>query len=318
MKVFAVNNPNSEIRRQSSSGGAFSLLAESVISEGGVVYGVSFNDTWDVIHRRVDSIDGLAKLRGSKYVYSHVGTAYDEVVADLETRRKVLFSGTPCQVAAMRKRVGNNAHLMLVEIVCHGAPQPQYWKKYLSEICQRLGKQITDIDSINFRDKRTGWKNYSFTIKFVDNTIFSQPHDDNLYMRAFLRNYTLRKACFRCPFKYPHRSKADITLGDFWGISQIAPDIDNDFGTTLVITHNNLKDTVFKKNSIYHNVSFEKVVKYNPAIIDPPEMPLNWNLFQNEVKDSTLITKLKKYAGRPLSQIIYLFLARLKNRLKNR
>lgn len=299
MNVFAAHNPDPEIRRQSSSGGVFSLLAENILRNGGVVYGAAFADDWTVVHRRVDNEEGLATLRGSKYVYSNVGSAYSDVMTDLECGRQVLFSGTPCQVAAMKQRAGDNPMLLLVEIVCHGAPRPEYWKRYLAELCQQQDKTIADITSVNFRDKRTGWKNYSFTICFRDGTIFTQSHDDNLYMRAFLQNFTLREACFRCPFKQPEGSRANITLGDLWGISQLAPEIDNDLGTTLVIiSFDNLSGLM--DASARCRLEFNDVIRYNPAITTPARKPTKWEAFEGEIGLSKLISTFNKFAGRSI------------------
>lgn len=315
MKVIAAHNPDTEIRRESSSGGVFTLIAEKIISEGGAVYGAVFDEDWKVVHRRVDTIEGLSALRGSKYVYSHVGSAYEEVLVDLDAGRKVLFSGTPCQVAAMAKRAGERENLLLLEVVCHGAPEPIYWERYLSELCCKLERKVEDIVSVNFRDKRTGWKNYSFTIKFTDGKTYSRPHGDNLYMRAFLKDFTLREACFRCPFKYPEGSKADITLGDFWGITQIAPEIDNNLGTSLLISPKETNCRFASSITTDKDISFQDAVKYNPAITGSPSLPENRKSFQTAAKEGKLLPVLKKYAGRPLSQKIYLYLARLKHRL---
>lgn len=311
MKVFAAHNPDPEIRRQSSSGGIFTILSERVLWQGGVVYGVAFDGDWNVAHRRVDSFHGLAPLRGSKYVYSNVGTAYADAAADLKAGRQVLFSGTPCQIAAMRRRAGENLRLILVEIVCHGAPAPEYWSAYLSELCKKLRRKVSDIASINFRDKRTGWKNYSFTVSFRDGKTFTQPHDDNLYMRAFLKDLTLREACFRCPFKHPGGSQADITLGDLWGISQLAPEIDNDQGTTLVIARQGhiqglVPDAYFVLND---------VAMHNPAIVSSANRPAEWGRFQLAARHGNIIALMRRFAGRPFMQDLYLRLARIKNKL---
>ena len=232
-----------EVRLKSSAGGVFSLLAEDVIAKGGVVYGAAFDSNWSVVHCRVDNTDDIAKLRGSKYVYSNYTQSIADVLNDLNDGRKVLFSGTPCQIAAMKARTGENDNLLSVEVVCHGAPEAKYWERYIDEVCRNNGLSRCDIESISFRDKRTGWKGYSFTIIFKNGKIFTQRGSENLYMRIFLSDYTIRRACFRCPFKYPDGSKADITLGDFWGIEKIAPQIDNNHGTTIVIARTQRGET---------------------------------------------------------------------------
>lgn len=300
MKVFASHNPDEKIRRESSAGGIFSLLAEHVLSEGGVVYGAAFGQEWNVRHFRIDTVNELWRLRGSKYVFSDFKCTPSEIEKDIENGRKVLFSGTPCQVAAIRKRLGNYPLLLLVETVCHGAPDARYWERYLEELLKKLRRKPTDIASINFRDKRTGWKNYSFTITFNDGGVFTQPHDDNLYMRAFLQNLTLRKGCFVCPFKYPNGTKADITIGDFWGISQLAPEIDNDLGTTVVIART--KKGLVYVDTFLSSVFFtlEEIGRYNPAIIKSAEQPSNYVDFRLGEKSGIKFGNLvKKYASTP-------------------
>lgn len=320
MKIFAAHNPNAEIRRESSAGGIFSMLAEHVLSEGGAVYGASFDSEWRVRHVRIDKLNELWRLRGSKYVFSDIKPIQTEIERDIECGRKVLFSGTPCQVAAIRKRFGDNPDILFVETVCHGAPQPEYWQRYLDELCQKLGKTCADIETINFRDKRTGWKSYSFSIQFKDGKAFTQLHDDNLYMRAFLRNLTLRKGCFVCPFKYPNGSQADITLGDFWGISELAPEIDNDLGTTIVIARTE-KGARFAEEVLGETVkflTFNQICRYNSALIRPAIMPRDFDTFAKQVSKTLVIMVMRQYCGRPIIESIYLTFARLYHKLLHR
>jgi len=316
MKVFAAHNADEKIRRESSAGGVFSSLATQIIKDGGIVYGAAFDEDWNVTHRRIDNISDLSILRGSKYVYSKFSPAISEAINDLNNGRKVMFSGTPCQVAAMSKRAGKNSNLFLVEVVCHGAPEVEYWNRYLKELCSKKNKEISDIQFINFRDKRTGWKNYSFTVTFKDGKYFTEPHDDNLYMRAFLADFTIRDVCFCCPFKYPHGSRADITIGDFWGISQLAPDLDNDFGTTLVIANTEKGELALKDIKCDTILGIDHVGKYNPAILSSPNKPYNRETFLDSVANcKSIIRTFGKFAGRPMSEVFYINVARLKNQI---
>lgn len=318
MKIFAAHNSDVAVRRHSSSGGIFTLLAEKMIENGGVVYGAAFSPDGSIKHCRVESIDRLHMLRGSKYAFSDATAAYSEACSCLENGVKVLFSGTPCQVAAMRKRAGDNPNLLLVEIVCHGAPQPVYWQKYLTEITAKHKRSVCDIESINFRDKRTGWKNYSFTIKYRNGRIFTQLHDDNAYMRAFLNDFTLREACFRCPFKYPDGTAADITLGDLWGISQLAPQIDNDEGTTLIIARTPAGEAAVSNIDQSITFSLEQVATYNPALVTPAVKPALYETFKQETSLKPFITVAKKYTSRPLILEIKIRVARIIKYLKLR
>lgn len=313
MKIFAAHNPDSDIRCKSSAGGVFTILALRILEAGGAVYGAAFDTDWTVANCRIERKDELWRLRGSKYAYSRIEKSILNAAADIAAGRKVLFSGTPCQIAAARRRIGNSTLLLLVEVVCHGAPEAKYWDRYLDELCAEKGKSRSDIASISFRDKRTGWKNYSFTVSFSDGSEFSQPHDDNLYMRAFLKDLTLRDACFRCPFKYPDGSHADITIGDFWGISQLTPQIDNDFGTTIVIARTPVGEAAASPIEAMATPSYTDIVRYNPAIAYSPAKPPQRDRFVADDRSSDSLTKtMHRYAARSLRETTYLTLARFK------
>lgn len=297
MKIFAAHNPDADIRKESSAGGVFSILASKILQAGGIVYGVGFNSEWEVVHLRIDREDELWRIRGSKYVYSHIGTSITDACRDLDNGHKVLFSGTPCQVAAMRKRAGDNPNLLLVEVICHGAPEPKYWQRYLDEICTKHHRSRSDIQSINFRDKRTGWKDYSYTISFSDGYTFSEKHPDNLYFRAFIRNYTLREACFKCPFKLPH-NKGDIILGDFWGIGGLAPEMDNNKGTTLcLIATENGHDYITDIESGM-DFSLDSILSLNKSLIERAQKPADYsNFIEYSDKCYSILKALKKFAA---------------------
>lgn len=316
LTIIASHDTDTVIRRESSAGGIFSALARNVLEDEGVVYGAAFDEKWSVSHCRIDNIDCLRRLRGSKYVYSSIGNTIREAETDLKAGRKVLFSGTPCQIGSARKILGKNSLLLLVEVVCHGAPSPNYWERYLDELCERRKKSRSQIIDIDFRDKCTGWKDYSFTIKYADGSKYSKRHDDNLYMRAFLKNLTLREPCFRCPFKLPHGSRADLTIGDFWGISQLAPEIDNDLGTTIIIINTRAGKDAAAGLPVYKQLSFNDIARCNPAIIRSPSLPqMRVNFLSETKKKSSLIKVMKHYAGRHWGESIYLHLARLKYKL---
>lgn len=319
MKIFAAHNPDEALRRESSAGGVFTMLAEDVLGRGGVVYGAGFDSDWHIVHRRVDTVKGLKSLRGSKYAFSEYLTALKDAKNDLGAGRPVLFSGTPCQIAAIDRLAGNDPRLLKVEVVCHGAPKQEYWMRYLSELCDSLGKSRSEITSISFRDKSTGWKGYSFTVKFNDGTVFTQSHDDNLYMRAFLADLTLRDACFRCPFKYPDGSRADITFGDFWGIARLAPDIDNNLGTTLIISRTHAGELALQSAgfSVSDTYALGDVARYNPAITNHVSVPTIRMAFERVVSDGSLAYAMKKFASRPLRERVVNTLVRVKHLMRN-
>lgn len=272
MDIYIYNNTNYDVRARSSAGGLFSALAESTISRGGAVYGAAFDADWRICHAHIDSIADLDSLRRSKYAFTDITTCFGQLADDLASGRPLLVVGTPCQIAIIRKKFGERANMLMVEVVCHGAPQPKYWDMYLDELLKSQGKNRADIASINFRDKTEGWKNYSVRVDFKDGSQFIQNHRDNLYILAFVYDYTLRQGCSKCPYKYPN-SKADISMGDFWGIYVLAPEANNDLGTTIAIANTDKGTTVLSSLADATNLTVEEVAKYNPALIKAPNVP---------------------------------------------
>ena len=233
--AMAAINLNEEIRLKSSSGGIFTLIAEEIINQGGVVFGAAFaNDFRSVHHIFVDNTKDLEKLRGSKYVQSKIGDTYKQAKDFLDGGRMVLFTGTPCQIGGLysylRKPYEN---LFTQDIICHGVPSPMVWKKYVDE---REKKAASTTQRMFFRHKKYGWKTFAVLFEFLNSTVYMKNLHDDSFMRAFLSNLCLRPSCYNCSFKSIKR-QADITLADFWGVQNELPEMDDDKGTSLVLVH---------------------------------------------------------------------------------
>lgn len=216
--AYACYSKNEAVRIRSSSGGIFYMLGEEVLGTGGVVFGAAFDSDWSVKHRHVDSKDELILLMGSKYIQSNIGDTYKQVKCFLKNGRQVLFCGTPCQIAGLKRFLNRNYdNLILVDFICHGVASPEVWKQYLDEISE--GKEI---ESISFRDKTRGWSKFSLKIKYRDGTEYLESPYIDPFMRAFLKDIIQRPACYQCRFKGLER-ESDMTLADFWGIKNILP-----------------------------------------------------------------------------------------------
>lgn len=233
-----------KIRLASSSGGIFSLLAEEILEEGGVVFGAAFDGQMMVHHVAVESVRDLERLRGSKYLQSRIENSYADVKAYLAADRKVLFSGTACQIAGLLHFLGRPYEkLWTVDVLCHGVPTPTLWKNYLSEQNRAFKMPVRQI---SFRDKSQGWKKYQMAWKVEGGEIYRQPASRNPYMRLFLSNICLRPSCYDCHFKgFPRVS--DLTLGDCWGVEQHSPEMDDDKGTSVVIVNTEKGNTLRQK-----------------------------------------------------------------------
>lgn len=274
LRVYAAIHPDEAVRHQSSSGGIFTLLAEQTIKDGGVVFGARFDDEWQVVHDYTDTLAGLSAFRGSKYVQSRIGNTYRQAEDFLKQGRKVLFTGTPCQIAGLKHYLHKEYdNLLPVEVICHGAPSPLIWKKYLQEVSQ--GERITNI---NFRDKISGWKTYSITIQGDQGNIYQTPYPQDSFMRGFLSDIYLRPSCYACPAK-SGKSGADITLGDFWGIDKINPSIDDNNGCSLVMTISPTALTYCQQAKLLSEASYEQALSYNPSIEHSVSIPTNRKFF---------------------------------------
>lgn len=288
-KVYAAYNKNEEIRMQSSSGGIFTLLAEETIKKDGVVFGVKFNKDWMPEFDYTETIEGIAPLRGSKYVQAIVGNAYKQAEEFLKQGREVLFSGTPCQIAGLKKYLRKEyENLLAVDIICHGVPSPKVWNMYLEETCSKLLKTMPDrkntvgfangetykscIEAISFRSKITGWKKFSFLLKLnfsnydgKNSGVFAETLDKNTFMRAFLRDIILRPSCYKCHTKQG-KSHSDISIADFWGINNIDPLFDDDKGCGLILVNTAKGDNAYSNLNLISKVkTFEESIKYNSA-----------------------------------------------------
>lgn len=236
--AYALRAHDEGLRMASSSGAAFSLLALDILKQGGAVYGAAYDKEYRVRHFRIETAEDLAKLCGAKYSQSDLGDSFFQVKADLESGKKVLFSGTPCQIAGLHAYLGeDSSNLLLVDFVCHGVPSPLAWKGYVS-YRSRIDAQGVQPLLVNMRSKRTGWSRYKYSTLFEydGNVCATTLSDEDLFMKLFVGDAICRESCANCPSKGFARM-SDITLGDFWGVWDICPAMDDDKGTSLVIPH---------------------------------------------------------------------------------
>ena len=293
--AIAAINLNEEIRLKSSSGGIFTLLAENIIAKGGVVFGAAFADDFkSVRHICVDDIANLDKLRGSKYVQSKIGDTYKQAKDYLDSGRKVLFTGTPCQIGGLYSYLRTPyENLFTQDIICHGVPSPMVWEKYIEEH-ERKASSKTNI--VTFRNKENGWKAYSVFIGFDNYKEYLNNHSADMYIRAFLSDICLRPSCSNCQFKGVTRH-SDITLADFWGIQNVLPELDDDKGTSLVLVHSDKGRYLLDKLSDKiksQAVDIDIVEKYNPSVIKSVAANSKRSDFLKDIhKDDFEITVLK-------------------------
>lgn len=185
---YIVQHRDDEIRRQSTSGGAFTAVANAILQQGGVVFGAAFHENHTVRHIVAHNERELGKFRNSKYVQSDMSVVYEEIKNCLAEEKIVCFSGTPCQVAAVRKRFPNSEKLYLVDVVCREVTSPKLLKKYIGYLQAQKKKKVR---SIRFRDKYYGYHYSVINVEFDDGTHYRRPLHYDPYLRAFFQMYIL-------------------------------------------------------------------------------------------------------------------------------
>ena len=266
-KAYACINKDDNIRLRSSSGGLFSIIAEKILDDDGIVFGVGLNEKFKVMHNYIENKKEIERFRGSKYVQSKIGNTFRQVQNFLKQGRRVLFTGTPCQVAGLKSFLGKeHKNLICIDNICHGVPSPKVWNEYIIFRKNMVGWPVRKIA---FRQKNDGWKRYSISITYMNDMEYRQTHDKDLYMKAFLKNICLRPSCYDCQFKGLNR-QSDITLADFWGIQHLLPEMDDDKGTSLIFINSDKGYAMFEKiktNLFYKEVDINQVIQYNPSSI---------------------------------------------------
>lgn len=307
LKVYAAKNTDLQERKESSSGGIFLPLAREIIRRGGKVFGVEFSEDFrSARHAFAADDEGVRRFSGSKYMQSDTGRTYSMAKSFLEAGQPVLYSGTPCQIAGLKRFLRKDyEELYTVDLVCHGVPSPKIWRRYLDETAPE------GMVSVNFRDKVTGWKRFSLVMKDASGkTLFSEREDANVFMDGFLKNLYLRPSCYRCPAR-KGRSGSDITIADYWHLKKVLPDFDDNVGVGLVLVNTD------KGARLFGSVDFEKMeTGYAPASAGNPAMehdfkPLKGReeFFRKEARAKKIVPLIREYVRDPLS-------VRLRKRLK--
>lgn len=268
-EVYACYSVENSNRMDSSSGGVFSVLAEQVLKNGGVVFGATFDGTYHALHHvGIEDAAELAKLRGSKYVQSNLRNVFREIQKLLREKKYVLFVGTPCQVAGLRNVAKKNiAYLLTAEFVCHGVPSPAVWVRFLREITPDKSK----ARDLRFRDKKMGWTKYSMKVFFENGNVYLSNVEENPYLQGFLSGLYMRASCYKCPFRKKQRI-GDFMMGDCWGIEHMTDDarfLTNE-GVSLLSIQSDLGKTVWQmiKSRLYvKKIDYIQAMKYNRAII---------------------------------------------------
>ena len=315
IEVYAAKNKDEITRKNSSSGGIFTLLSQNVLDSNGVVFGAKYDNKWGVTHDYIESIDDLAQFRGSKYLQSKIGESFIKARDFLKQGRIVLFSGTPCQISGLNLFLRKeHENLITLEVVCHGVPSPKVWRKSLEDM---VGAQnIHLIQNISFRDKIKGWKEFSLVIEkegASNNVLFSETLRENSFMQGFLKDLYLRPSCHACSSK-SLKSGCDFSLADFWGLAEFYPHFDDDKGTSLVLVNTpKAKDVFCKLNEQMDviKVAYEEGFRSNPAIEKDPVPHPKRDLFFKNIENKQISITIKELIKPTTKEVLHTFALRV-------
>ena len=310
LEVYAVKHRDLETRLESRSGGAFTAISDYFIDNAGVIYGASYDKDFVVTHKKATNNEVRNTFRGSKYVQSDLKETFADISVELNLDNQVMFTGTPCQTAGLRKYLEMKStsvkELFLCDIVCHGTPSPKLFKDYLEYLERKHRKKVDDF---SFRDKKSfGWQAHIETY-----IVGSKSYHSKMYTNLFYEHSALRPSCYNC--KYTNMARpSDITLADFWGIEKTMPEIDDDKGVSLVLVNTQKGKSVF--NSLSTIYKWESSIEdcLQPNLINPTKEPLNREQFWQDYYQNGFKFVAKKYAGYNLNNIVK---RKLKRALQN-
>lgn len=283
-----------DIRKSSSSGGAFLQFAKYIIENNGYVSGVIFKENFlGAEHIITNKISEVYKMMGSKYIQSNMDGIYKKIKKILNNGHKVLFTGVPCQVAALNKFLGKNYdNLFSIDIMCQGVPSEYLWNRYLKE----NNIDVNLLKNVNFRSKVNGW-NYNLILEFEflnGKKKYSNSSCDEYY-KAFLSYISLRQSCFSCKFTNINR-ESDITIGDFWECNSLGKNIDDGKGLSFLTTNTANGEYFFDKIKrerdsfvyIKSNVSLDDIKLGNHGFFKSVDKPKGRDVFYNSLKECSI------------------------------
>lgn len=290
--VYAVQIKNNTMRMLSQSGGAYAALAENFLQEGGILYGVEYKQK-KALYSRVDSKNGIDKLKGSKYIQADLGNSFRYIKNDLTEEKKVLFSGTPCYVDGLKRYLKvekvSVKDLYTVDLVCHGVPSPQIFEEYLELLSKQYNSEITQF---NFRNKLFGWRDHVCSY-----TVNGEQYFSKNFVNIFYSNLCLNEICYACPYSNMNRI-GDISLGDYWGIENVCSKISDEFGTSLVIVNTEKGKDLFeglRDQVIYKKTSVNECMQLN--LKNPTGKPDLYNKFWNTYAEKGILPAISNYCG---------------------
>lgn len=313
-ECFSAVYTDKEVLEKSSSGGAFAAFALKILDEGGSVFGCAYDDDLNAVQIGIDLPEKLSRLQGSKYVSSDSKQTFIDAKTILDSGKKVLYSGRPCQIAGLLKFLGKEyENLITVDLVCHGVPSQLLFSKYLEWLGKKTGGTIIYY---GFRDKDIGGWSCGGKFKTKTKTKTMEASCDPYYA-SFLRGETYRLSCYECPFANSERI-GDLTVCDFWGVEKFYPEIDTKNGVSGIIVNSEKGRKLLEKCSASFSIkkiSIDELKMQNTNLNTPTPMPekrksvyqdclVNGKFVPKVEFDSLLKFRLRRTVSRFMPRII--------------
>ena len=281
-KWYACYLIDEEKRKQSASGGIFAALADLLIKNDGYVCGCIWNENLEAVHIITNKPEEIEKMKGSKYVQSNLKDCAPTIQKML-LHHKVLFTGTPCQVAAIKKYVGNNENLYTMSVICKGVPSPKVWKKYVQNLEKNNKSKLLNVQ---FKNKEIGWEPPVMKQFFENGKITSKlSFSTDLYGIGFLQGLFYRNSCSNCQYKLAGYN-ADIVVGDFWGASKSIVQETNNKGVSAVLVNSKKGQELFSQIASqikFYSMNEEDIIRENQMIIKSVTIHPNRNKFYENI-----------------------------------
>lgn len=321
---FLAKNRNNDIRKESTSGGAFYALANSILSQGGYVAGAVMDQQFQVHHILSSKTSDIKRMMGSKYANSDMKQVFTEIKEKLLAGGIVLFCGCACQIAGLRSfltanNLQNFDKVYFMEVICHGVPSQRMLDEYL-KVQRKLQK--SEIADIRFRDKERGWHSSSVVIHFKNGKKYSEPITVDAFMNGFLSGVTLKEACYDCQFKQ-YRSGCDFMFGDFWGAEIEVPELDDNLGISAIIANTEKGISLLRQSDIeLYSYFVDPIIRYNRNILEATSRnPLRTEFYQYAGKHGYNVA-IQKYfwetKGQKLRRRILFFFRKIKHLIQGK
>ena len=295
-KIYAAWSLDEGIRRESTSGGVFSEIALKILEDGGYVCGAVYENIYRIVHMVIDNKDDLVKVRQSKYAQSNIGFTFREILQLLKDGNKVLFCGTPCECAGLKRYLRKDYdNLVVCDFICRGSNSPKAYEAFVKSLEK---KYKSEAERVWFKEKKFGWNRFSTFVEFKNGKTYRKDRYTDFYMRGYLEHSLyLRPSCESCRFKN-HSGFSDITMADFWGIENYTKRQDTNGGTSLIFLHTLKALDIFeqiKPGLYFEEHTYEQALSANPSLEKPTRRSKAADKFLSDLDTVDFCENISKY-----------------------